>query len=49
MNPFYKKARKLTGIKNFSEFQRQVAFNGKQIREFTRDYVMKRKNGGIKS
>ena len=49
LNPIYKKARKLTGIKDFTEFQRKLTYSQKVIRNFVGDYVMKRKNGEIKS
>lgn len=49
MNPIYKKARKLTGIKNFTEFQSKLAYSQNKIRTFVSNYVNKRKNGEIQS
>jgi cytochrome P450 len=49
MNPLYQAARKLTGIKNFTEYQTKIVENCERIRNFIADYVMKRKNGEIKS
>ena len=49
MNPIYKKARKLTGIKDFTEWQRKLVYSQQVIRNFVRDYVMQRKSGEVKS
>ena len=42
-------ARKLTGIKNFTKYQKTVAGNGHRIREGVRKYIMQRKSGERKS
>ena len=44
-NPLYKLARKLTGKKTFTEYQRVVANNGARQRAAIMDYVQKRKRG----
>ena len=49
LNPMYQLYRKVTGKKNATEFQRQLAENGETIRKTIFDYVLKRKNGEIKS
>jgi tRNA U38,U39,U40 pseudouridine synthase TruA len=49
LNPFSQILRKLTGRKNFTEYQRKVAENSRRIRSVVHDYVKKRKSGEIKS
>ena len=45
LNPLYQLARKLTGKKTFTEYQRVVANNGARQRAAIMDYVQKRKRG----
>ena len=49
LNPIYKAARKLTGIKNFTKFQQTIADNGFRIRAAIVAYVQERKLGKRKS
>merc|ERR1719362_1245663 len=49
LNPIYQLCRRLTGIKNFTAFQRKLAENGQTIRKVVYDYVLKRKSGEVKS
>lgn len=49
LNPVYQAARKLTGIKDFTKYQRTVAENGKRARETLMAYVQMRKRGERKS
>ena len=49
LNPFYRLARSLTGIKNFTSYQQKLADNGQRVRNVIVDYVKKRKNGQVKS
>ena len=49
LNPFYKWARKITGIKDFSSFQRTVSENQRRTRQIISDIFYKRKNGELKS
>lgn len=48
-NPLYQLARKLTGRKNFTEWQRKVSQNGKDVNRFMLDYVQRRKNSEVTS
>lgn len=48
-NPVYRIARKLTGIKNFTKYQKVLAGNGKRQREAIYEYVQQRKRGERKS
>ena len=48
-NPLYKIARKVTGIKEFTKYQKTVAQNGANQREAIRKYVRQRKSGERKS
>ena len=49
MNPLYRAARKLTGIKIFTKYQQTVADNGRRQREAINAYVQQRKRGERKS
>ena len=49
LNPFYQWAHRLTGIKNFTSFQRTVSENCNRINQVAKDIVLKRKSGEIKS
>lgn len=49
LNPLYQTARKLTGIKDFTQYQTKIVKNCERIRNFIHGYVTKRKNGEIKS
>ena len=49
LNPVYRIARKLTGIKNFTKYQQKIADNGLRTREAILEYVRERKSGKRKS
>ena len=48
-NPLYNIARKITGVKEFTHYQRTVAQNGANQRAAIRKYVRERKSGVRKS
>ena len=48
-SPLYQAARKLTGKRTFTKYQKIVAGNGRRQREAILDYVQKRKRGENKS
>ena len=45
LNFFYQAARKVTGVKDFTNYQKIQAANGMRIREAIRKYVEQRKSG----
>ena len=49
LNPLYRAARKLTGIKLYTKYQQTVAENGRRQRAAIMAYVQQRKRGERKS